>query len=324
MQIPYKYILATILSFCFTSSYSGDVYKNELTSLKENPTYAGIFDEDISSSLSSIQRDIQLYSHTSFSQRILLFIFFLLDPVVVTPNTMPTLYNYVDGICKSQNMTTPVVFISRKETFFNAFASKLLLSCGGIMIGQKIMVECSDAALEGVIAHELGHIKYNHVNKNLALSILCSIATWYGFRLLLKRDSGLIELFIVKDILTSAIINKRFEKEADEFAYKTIGKGDGLIEFFELLEEKEAHHEQGFLDTYTLTQTHKNDVGFINYLRLMRRYYTDRAFDYVDRAYRWLYHNTFFGAHPSPEARIAAIRAYQQSLEAPVKTPAVL
>lgn len=314
---------------CFAES--GNIYKNELIAFKENPEYIGIFDKDISSSLNSIQRDIQTYAHTSFSQRFLLMVFFLLDPVVVTPNTMPQLYSYIDSVCKSQNMKTPVVFISRKERFFNAAASKLFMSCGGIMIGQRIVVETSDAALEGIIAHELGHIKYNHINKSLLIAALvyalfpthiCDnlfddytytipIAT-LGYNIRIGLASYLNHE--LRSLIINAIINKRFEREADEFAYKIMDKGDGLIEFFELLEEKEDHYEQGFLDTYAKIQENKDNVGLINYLSLAQRYYTNRALNYIDKAYKWLYHNTFLGAHPSHEARIKAVREYQETV----------
>jgi Zn-dependent protease with chaperone function len=319
-----------ILLTTIACSAGGDIYKNELAALKENPTYSGIFDENISSSLNSIQRDIQKYAHTTFTQRLLLSVFFLLDPVIVTPNTMPQLYNYINSVCKSQNMRMPVIFISRKDSFFNAAASKLFMSCGGILIGQKVIVDSSDAALEGVIAHELGHIKYNHVNKLLLITALVYVLfpTYicddlfdnytYTIPITVNHDLRIrLAPFInsqLRSLIIGAIINKRFEKEADEFAYKILDKGDGLIEFFELLEEKDAHYEQAYLDTYTLVQENKNNVGLVNYLRLMRCYYTDRAFDYVDKAMKWLYHNTFLGAHPSHEARIATIREYQESI----------
>ena len=160
------------------------------------------------------------------------------------------------------------------------------MSSGAILIGQKLMHEVSDEALEAIVAHEIGHIKHNHTNKLLALNLPLAVAVGAMFQCLKpgflkkvplpKQFSGAEigrffgELFVlelkietilfVSLVITALIINKRFEKEADEFACKTIGNSTGFIEFFEYFLKQDQLREDEFATTYNMIQQSRASI----------------------------------------------------------------
>lgn len=302
-----------ITSSLSASTNNHGVYYNELKALKKAAATKEMFDEDAHSGLATIQRDIITYKNLTFFQRFVRSTFLCLDVVIVTPETMPKLYGYVDDICQKANITTPTVFITRKDGFFNAFAQKILMSSGAILIGQKLML--SDGALEGVIAHEIGHVKHNHVNKMIALGLVDWVVYFALVKLLSENskisDSRALFAWYVSSLVSPAIINKRFEKEADAFACDN-GKSEGIIQFFELILEKEALREEEFVAISELLQQNRSDLSLWNNMTLGLRYYMAKFGHNFGKAYKYVYYNTFLGAHPSPEARIEAAKKYLQ------------
>jgi len=305
------------------------VYYSELEAFKNAPETKLMFDEDAHPMLGEIERDIITCKNLTYFQRFVRLLFLALDVVIVTPETMPFLYEYVDGICKKAEIQTPTIFITRQNGFFGAFAQKLLMSSGGIVIGQKLMKELSDDGLEGVIAHEIGHIKHNHVNKLLALGVAEIMIVFTLMRVLeVKSDvtpkdsvsekrvklckfiAKILGLSHLASYISALIVNKRFEKEADAFAYDANGKGQGLIECFELLIKKDELREEDFVAVYELLQQNKASLSLNDYYELLMRYYLARADQSIWNFYKKIYHETFIGAHPSPEARIATIKEY--------------
>lgn len=313
-------ILLSPLAYAQQATYQ---YKEELENFKKLPEYEIIFNEDADPLLRALNRDIENYKELTLLQRIARFEILALDTIVVTADTMPKLYAYIDGMCKEIGIKTPTIFITVEKGFLNAMALKLLMSTGAIVLGQKILKETNDRELEAVIAHEIGHIKHNHVNKMLGLLIPSAVAIqaakyyfFNRFNLLPKSNKYLywaadIELtMFIAGLITNFIINKKFEKEADEFAYRDMGDGEGLKEFFELLQKRELKTDEDFATTYVKLQESESKIGSSDYNSLKIDYYMAKGFNYLDKAFRWLYYNTSFGPHPSPEARIKTIQAY--------------
>lgn len=338
-------IFLLVVFICFTPVQSqGDAtfaYRQEFKAFETNPHYRAIFDEDAHVGLKDIQADVENYKQLSFLQRCVRFAFLGLEVVVVTPETMPMLYGFIDTICKEQRIKTPTVFIAKDRGFFNAGAQKLLVSSGAIVIGKKLLEETSDKELQGVVAHELGHIVHNHVNKSILINYLSFFITNSALQYIFNRSNlqiglhlnlqykmsiykisidvlPLITFYITSKIapcIVSCIINKRFEKQADEFAYRVTDNGEGVIEFFEHLKKKEQSLENDFDGTYFTIKDNKAKIGYLDYYYLMARYGFAKAWHMIDKGYRWIYHNTRLGAHPSHENRIKAAKEYlaQQS-----------
>lgn len=315
-----KIFIAVLLAFCaYTQSLpkSYGVYYTELKKLKKSSQTEMIFNEDANQVLSELQRDILTCKNLSTFQRFVHCAFLGLDVVVVTPETMPFLYNYIEQICNNANISVPVIFITRQDGFLNAAAQKLLLSSGGIIIGQKLVRELSDDALEAVIAHEIGHIKYNHCNKGLALLVATLIAYVKIIPYIVSEDDltitryvKYIALFDLLSLISRFLIGKRFEQEADAFAYRNNNKAAGLIEFFELYLEKENKRDKEFIITYDILQDNKKDLSMSDYYSLLIRYYIAKYGHEYRKCLQNIYHNTFLGAHPSPEKRINAASHY--------------
>lgn len=294
-------------------------YYAELEALKKASETQLMFNEDAHQGLAEIQRDITTYKNLTSFQRFVRSIFLALDVVMITPETMPLLYSYIDGICKKADIATPSIFVTRKDGFFNAFAQKLLMSTGGIVIGQKLMQELSDDALEAVVAHEIGHITHNHINKLLGLSLIEN-SIFIGMMIKIMQDfdrddnkfklyAQLYAAYFITSLISPLIINKRFEKEADQFACAN-GKAQGIIEFFELMLKKDQLREEEFTIIYQLLQQNKANLAASDYYELIARYYLARAGHLFIDFYKTVYHGTFIGAHPSPQARIAAAKKY--------------
>ena len=89
----------------------------------------------------------------------------------ITKNQFPEIYHIIEKECEQLNMEIPPVYMMQNGGILNAFATKF--------IGRNYVViysEIFDLAFEEginelsfVIAHELGHIKRNHISKRLWL-----------------------------------------------------------------------------------------------------------------------------------------------------------
>ena len=300
-------------------------YYQELQTFKENPEFQAIFDEEAPDLACHIHRDIQNFKELSYWQRLSRFLFLSEDVVAVTPSTMPKLYAYVESTCNKQGLAIPTIFITREKGIFNAFAAKLFATTGGIAIHQKIIEDTSDVELEAVIAHELGHIKHNHSNQILARAVPLYLAALVGMSYartmnpVYTRKNGVnfIELICrhvlassVAGFLTQLTIGKQFEKEADEFSYKEVGNGQGLIEFFKHLQEKEKYQDAAFDGAYEALQKNKPALSDHDYQAILIDYYVAKG---IHKGFKWVYYNTPMGPHPSPEARQKAVEEYLAS-----------
>lgn len=76
-------------------------------------------------------------------------------------------YNLVENLCISQGMSTPKIFILEDDSL-NAYASGINEKSYAVTLSRGIINKLDDAELEGVIAHELAHIK----NKDVRLLII--------------------------------------------------------------------------------------------------------------------------------------------------------
>lgn len=322
-------------------------YYAELQALKEAPETKMMFDEDTLDSLGNIQSNIMSCKKLTVFQQLIRYVFFAGDVFLVTPETMPEFHEYVEGVCKKANIDVPTIFITRKKlvdpAFFTemarlgtiltggiqqgmmyALAQKLLVSSGAVIIEQKFLQELSDEGLEAVVTHEIGHIKHNHIYKSLALGIVVT----YLVKLAMAQ-SGISDTITLpvgeqvvnvhtKDIATgllvwgiiALIINKRFEKQADEFAYADNGKANGIIEVCELFLKKEQIREEEFVVVYNLLQANRASLPSLNYYSLLAYYYMEKCFHKIEKFKKFIRHETFWGLHPSDQARIAAAREY--------------
>lgn len=287
---------------------SKNIYQEELALLKQEKQRS-IFDKKKHDSISRFEADIELSKNVTLWQRQSLFMFLSFDVVIVTKETMPQLYAYIEQVCAQENMAVPTIFLTRKKGFLNAFASKLLGSAGGIVIGQEIINESTQEGLEAIITHELGHIKHNHVVKSIALffmsrAIFDAAMKKYPLTSNDRLNQGIS--LVAALTLPKLIINKRFEQQADAFAFKH-GKAHGIKGFFEHLIQKSKQFDADYDNINELLEQNKNQLSKLDFVTFKTRFYCTK---YYTKAYKWLYYNTPYGAHPSHEKRIAAAEEY--------------
>ncbi|MEO7984625.1 MAG: M48 family metallopeptidase [Bacteroidota bacterium] len=79
-------------------------------------------------------------------------------------------YNLVENLCISQGMTMPKIYIIDDDSL-NAFASGINAGSYSVSLSKGIIAKLDDDELEGVIAHELTHIK-NRDTRLLIVSVI--------------------------------------------------------------------------------------------------------------------------------------------------------
>lgn len=312
------------------------VYQEELENLKTSAQYKIIFDKEQSLAIRELRKNIENARSTIKPT----WLSKLCDGcIIVTPENMPQLYAYIETLCTKNSIAMPIVVLSTKGELYNAFATKILWSKGVVCIGKELLLDISDDTLEAVLAHELGHIKYNHVNKKLAIITTAAIASafiahyivenhlnspnktclfsFFGTPFFIFSSNTEREIILTQIIafaVTSLIIGKKFEKEADAFACQSAGKAQGLIKFFTKLDEKTTNVENAWLETKALIDNNKESMEKKDYNDIWFEYYMGVGAQKLQNAMRWIYHNTPFGPHPSNEERIKAAQAYLEQL----------
>jgi heat shock protein HtpX len=104
-------------------------------------------------------------------------------------------YNLVENLCMAQGMTMPKVNVI-EDSSLNAFASGINNKSYTVTLSRGIIERLNDDELEGVIAHELCHIRNRDVRLLVISIIFVGIFTYIAqiaFRSLLyapRRDSG--------------------------------------------------------------------------------------------------------------------------------------
>ena len=95
-------------------------------------------------------------------------------------------YNLVENLCISTGMAIPRIFIIEDDSL-NAFASGISDRTYAISLSRGIINQLEDDELEGVIAHELGHIKNRDILIGSiaavmagAISYLANFALFFG------------------------------------------------------------------------------------------------------------------------------------------------
>jgi Zn-dependent protease with chaperone function len=304
-------------------------YKQELENLKENPSYKHYFDTDVNQISHQLERKMQLFKAVpSKWQRSTLFMFTGLDVIVVTPELMPNLYAFIADVAQRAGIPTPTIFITLNEGVLNAAASKILNGMGGIIIFQKIINELSDAQLQAILAHEVGHIKHNHINKMVGLNLATLGLSAYGMYKLISYIKNGQSLTIqdynaclygsqIITFLTNALaIGKRFEKQADQFAFE-MGHAQGMKETMNILDGKIQKIDAELLATSDKITAAKSELTPADFAELQQEFWIANG---MYRLRRWIHENTPFESHPSNADRIAAAQAY---LDAQVQVPAI-
>ncbi len=321
-------------------------YQQEFFKLKESAELAHLFQKDVYIGAHAIEKQIQNYSAIPDRlHRLACCLFLSMDVMVVTKDNMPELHSFIEKLAQKANIKTPYVFITISKGAVNAFAFKILKGIGGILIDQKALCTFTNEQLESVIAHEMGHIKFDHVNKTLALMIPAFFASLYvshkamnGLKLYLPENKvcnwgywaasylryiglheyslGLVSAVIMTYITKSLVIGKKFESQADNFAHE-MGYAQGLKQAMEILEQQYEKSDAQLMAANDKIMAAKEKLTTKDFVELQNAVIGQKI---IIKFLRWTQANTPFEPHPSNADRIAAAQAY---LDAQVQAPVI-
>lgn len=170
------------------------------------------------------------------------------EDVIVNDSIVKELDKLIAPICKKNNIerdSLKIHIIKKDEV--NAFA----LPNNHLVVYTGLILECKkQEALQGVLGHEIAHIKNNHVMKKLSKEI--------GLSVILSATTGGKGSQILKEItktLTSSAYDRTLEKEADmtsvEYMLKAGINPEPMADFmYELAQKSDLSESLYWISTH--------------------------------------------------------------------------
>ena len=158
----------------------------------------------------------------------------------VTREQLPRLYEVMERLAAKANLPVPKLYIV-PEAAPNAFATGRNPSHASVAVTEGLLQLMTDDELEGVIAHELSHVRnYDILISSIAatiagaISYLGHIGLWFGGRDDEREGSGLagILMLILAPIAATLLqlgISRQREYSADATGARMVGQPYGLI-----------------------------------------------------------------------------------------------
>ena len=140
MKKYFKSLLFSSFVLSISIINADGVYREELREFKRNSL---IFNENVNPSIRNLVNDINNHSELSSFSRFMQFMA-LRYGVIVTKDSMPQLYNYIETIYDDNDVTMPTVLISKDKNLFYDFPQKLYVSSRFIVISQQFIEEYDD------------------------------------------------------------------------------------------------------------------------------------------------------------------------------------
>jgi len=168
---------------------------------------------------------------------------------IVSPEDAPELYRMVDELRQRAGLPMPVVAIAPQEQP-NAFATGRSHKKAVVCVTAGLLKLVDRRELEGVVAHELAHIKHYHMLVSTiaatmagAVAMLASVARWGailgGGRGGDRNPIALIAMSIIAPLAAVIIqmgISRVNEFQADRTGAEIAGSPDGLASALQRLE----------------------------------------------------------------------------------------
>jgi len=158
----------------------------------------------------------------------------------VTREQLPRLYEVMERLAAKANLPVPKLYIV-PEAAPNAFATGRNPSHASVAVTEGLLQLMTDDELEGVIAHELSHVRnYDILISSIAATIAGAISyvghigLWFGGRDDEREGSGVagILMLILAPIAATLLqlgISRQREYSADATGARMVGQPYGLI-----------------------------------------------------------------------------------------------
>jgi len=213
----------------------------------------------------------------------------------VTREQLPRLYEVMERLAAKANLPVPKLYVV-PEAAPNAFATGRNPSHASVAVTEGLLQLLTDDELEGVIAHELSHVRnYDILISSIAatiagaISYLAHIGWWFGGRDDDREGGGLAGILMLilapfAAFLLQLGISRQREYSADATGARMVGQPYGLIS---ALQKLGAYNKK--IPTTTMPPT-------------------TAALCIVKPLFRSETFSSLFSTHPPLEDRIAALR----------------
>lgn len=171
----------------------------------------------------------------------------------ISPQESPRLYQVMERLCAKSNLPMPKLYMI-PQAAPNAFATGRNPSHASVAVTQGLMELMDDEELEGVIAHELSHVRnYDILTSSIAATIAGAITWvaqmgrwgmifggWGGGRDDEREGGGITAILMLilaplAALLLQLGISRQREYQADASGAKLVGQPYGLIRALEKL-----------------------------------------------------------------------------------------
>ncbi|MBY0352844.1 M48 family metalloprotease [Candidatus Babeliales bacterium] len=206
-------------------------------------------------------------------------------------NNAPTLYAMVEKYATKLGIEVPKILITTHESLVQkwvicspAATWSLTQSKAVIIVSNELLQYSNTNEVEAVIAHELAHIKHNHVPKKMALH--CALFCFFSYVVPLYVPGTIfsyvcLDISWLPEILQPCLLNikplllatfpltsgysRATEKEADTTAMSILEKPEGLVTFFEKIAPYCPHYETTWEKITYYFSTHPENRERIKY-----------------------------------------------------------
>ena len=164
----------------------------------------------------------------------------------ISKEQAPRLYEVMERLAAKSNLPMPKMYLIPQPAP-NAFATGRNPSHASVAVTQGLLDLMDDEELEGVIAHELSHVRnYDILTSSIAATIagaitwLARMGFWFGGGNDRERSSGLTGILMLilaplAALLLQMGISRQREYQADASGAKMVGHPYGLIRALEKL-----------------------------------------------------------------------------------------
>ena len=164
----------------------------------------------------------------------------------ISKEQAPRLYEVMERLAAKSNLPMPKMFLIPQDAP-NAFATGRNPSHASVAVTQGLMELMDDEELEGVIAHELSHVRnYDILTSSIAATIAGAITWvarmgfWFGGGGNRQRGGGLTGILMLilapfAALLLQMGISRQREYQADASGARMVGHPYGLIRALEKL-----------------------------------------------------------------------------------------
>ena len=212
-------------------------------------------------------------------------------------------YNLVENLCIANGMEMPKVNIIEDDSL-NAFASGINKKSYTVTLSRGIINRLDDAELEGVIAHELTHIRNHDVRLLIVSIVFVGIFTFIG-------------QLAMRSAMYGSLSNRRNEKGNSQMVIMLIIAVLSLIGyFFATLMRFAISRQREYMADAGAAEMTRNPRALASALRKISGDPTIEAVTNADVAQLFIEHpaavgmSGLFNTHPPIEKRIAVLEQF--------------